>query len=162
MSATTTRGEEYAARFEAVNDEVIALVTSCTEEQWRLKCVDEERSAAVVAHHIAEVNGAFAGMVARLAAGETYTPKVSWEVIHETNAKHAREHADVGQTEVLELLRTNGAAIAQQLRGLADEGYDRIAGTFGDNELTVGQVTEFVVIGHTAEHLGSIRATVAG
>ena len=59
-------------------------------------------------------------------------------------------------------LHAVAAAIAQQLRGLADEGYDRIAGTFGDNELTVGQVAEFVVIGHTAEHLGSIRATLAG
>jgi hypothetical protein len=162
MVATTTRGEAYATRFEAVNEEVIALVAGCPDERWRLKCVNEERSVAVVAHHIAEVNGAFAGMVERLASGETYTPNVSWEVIHESNAKHAREHAAVGKEEVLEGLRANGAAIARQLRSLADEGYDRIAGTFGDNELTVGQVAEFVVIGHTAEHLGSIRATVAG
>lgn len=160
MTATTTRGEGYAARFEAVNDEVIALVEGCTDEQWRQRCLNEERTVGVVALHVAEVNGAFAGMVARLASGETYTPNVSWPEIHAANAQHASQNAGVEKAAALDGLRANGAAIARQLRGIADEGYDRFAGTYGGNDLTVAQVVEYVVVGHTAEHLESIRGTI--
>ena len=38
---------------------------------------------------------------------------------------------------------------------------DRVAGVFGGNEMTVNQVLEWVVIGHTADHLGTIRGTLA-
>ncbi len=162
MSTTTSRAAQYADQFAAVNDEVIALVTGCTGEQWRLRCVDEERSVAVVAHHIAEVNGAFTRMVERLASGSTYTPNTSMDEIHRQNAQHARAYAEVGKQEVLEGLQANGAAIVQQLRSIKDEQLDQIAGVFGGNELTLAKVIEYVVIGHTAAHLNSIRATVAG
>ena len=162
MTATTTRGTQYAAQFAAVNDEVIALVTGCTDEQWRLRCADEERSVAVVAHHIADVNAAFTRMVARLASGATYSPNTSMEEIDRNNAQHARDHAEVGKPEVLAGLRTSGSTIAQQLHELSDEQLDHIAGVFGGQELTMAKVIEYVVIGHTAAHLDSIRATVAG
>jgi uncharacterized damage-inducible protein DinB len=162
MSTTTTRAEEYAARFAAANDEVIALVVDCTEEQWRLRCVDEERSVAVVAHHIAEVNAAFTRMVARLARGQTYSPQTSMAEIDRQNAQHARDHAGVGKPEVLDGLRSSGEAIARQLAVLSDAQLDRVAGVFGGREMSVAQVVEYVVIGHTAAHLDSIRATVAG
>jgi hypothetical protein len=161
MSTTTTRAEQYAVQFAAVNDEVVELVTGCTDEQWRLRCADEERSVAVVAHHIADVNAAFTRMVARLASGTTYSPNTSMEEIDRNNAQHARDFAEVGKPEVLELLRTSGSAIEQQLRVLDDARLDQIAGVFGGNELTVAKVIEYVVIGHTAAHLNSIRATVA-
>ena len=45
------RAEQLAAQFETVNDEVIALVTECTDEQWRQPCASEEWSIGVVAHH---------------------------------------------------------------------------------------------------------------
>ena len=162
MSTTTTRAEQYAAQFAAANDEVIALVTGCTDEQWRLRCTDEERSVAVVAHHIADVNAAFTRMVARLASGTTYSPNTSMEEIDRNNARHALDYAEVGKPEVLAGLRTSGATIAQQLRDLSDEQLDHVAGVFGGQELTMAKVIEYVVIGHTAAHLNSIRATVAG
>jgi hypothetical protein len=161
MSTTTTRAERYAAQFAAVNDEVIALIEGCTDEQWRQRCADEERSVAVVAHHIAEVNAAFTGMVARLSSGATYTPNTSMEEIDRSNAQHARDFAGIGKPEVLAGLRSSGTTIAQQLRDLSDEQLDGIAGVFGGRELTVARVVEYVVIGHTAAHLTSIRATVA-
>lgn len=158
----TTRGEGYAAQFAAANDELIALVEGCTAEQWQQACFDEERSVAVVAHHVGEVNAAFAGMVARMGAGETYSPTANWDQIHEANAQHAREHAEVEKPEVLELLRKNGAAVVAQLRAVPDATYDQHAGNFGGNDMTVAQVTEYVVIGHTASHLASVKGTVAG
>ena len=101
MSTTITRAEQYAAQFAAANEEVIALVTGCTAEQWRRRCVDEERSVAAVAHHIADVNAAFTKMVARLASGATYTPNISMDEIDRSNAQHARDYAEVEKPEVL-------------------------------------------------------------
>lgn len=113
----------------------------------------------MLAHHSAEVNGAFAGLVARLGADETCSPKVSWDDIHRANAGHARANADVDRPTVLALLRERGGAVGRALRALGDDDLDRVAGTFGGNELTIAQVIEYVVIGHTAEHLARIRAT---
>lgn len=156
-----TRAEQFATQFETVNNDLIATVAGCTDEQWRQPCVDEDRTVGVVAHHVAAVYPAFAGIVKALATGETLPPRSSMEVVHRSNAQHARDYAAAGQPETLAALRVNGAAIAQQLRRLGDEQLDRTAGGFGERELRVAQVVEWVVIGHTREHLASIRATVA-
>jgi hypothetical protein len=157
----TTQAEQLTTRFEALNDEIIAAVTACTDAQWRESCAVEGWSVAVVAHHIAEVQQAFARMVGRLAAGETFTPGSSMDQVHESNAQHARDYAAVGKPETLEALREGRDTIAGLLRGLDDAELDRIAGVFGGNELSVAQVVEYVVIGHAAEHLASLRATIA-
>jgi hypothetical protein len=162
MTSSISRAEEYAARFEAINNEVIGLVTECTDEQWRQPCVNEERPVGVVAHHIGTVHSDFIWIVERVASGQTFSPNASMDVVHESNAQHAREHAEVGKQETLDALRTNGAALARSIRSLRDEQIDQIAGTFGGNELTVAQVLEYIVLGHAAEHLGSIRSTITG
>ncbi len=158
--STSQRSEELARQFEAVNSEISELIASCSDVQWHQVCASEGWQLNVVAHHIAEVQQAFAGMVEKLANGETYTPTISMARIDESNAQHAREHADASKAETLELLQASQSAISRQLRDLNDDDLDRVAGTFGGNELTVSQVVEFVVIGHPAEHLASMRATV--
>lgn len=155
-----TRLDNYAARFEATNNDLIATVEGCPDEQWRQLCEDGGRPVGVVAYHVAATNEAFARMLGALAAGQTYSPKISMEVIHGHNAQQARDHADVGKPEVLDGLRQQGAAILQALRRLDDGQLDQVAGTFGDNELRVAQVIEYVVIGHTREHLDSIRTAI--
>ncbi len=156
-----TRADEFAAQFEAVNDEIMATVTGCTDEQWRQPCASEGWSLGVVAHHIAVVHRDFIGLVEALAAGETRSPGSSMEAVHRSNAQHARDYAAVGKPETLDALRTHGAAITQLLHSLGDEQLDRTAGVFGERELSVAQVVEWIVIGHAGEHLASIRATIA-
>jgi uncharacterized protein YndB with AHSA1/START domain len=159
-AATTARVERFAAQFQAVNDDIIAIVDTCTDEQWRQACVNEGRSVGVVAHHVAVVHRDFTRIIEALAAGATHSPRSSMEDVDRGNARHARAHAAVGQAETLDVLRTNGAALTHLLRGLGDEHLDRVAGVFGGHELTVAQVVEWVVIGHAREHLASIRATI--
>ncbi len=155
------RVEQLAAQFEAVNDELIESVTRCTDEQWRQPSASERWPVGVVAHHVAAVNGGFARFVEKLAAGETYSPTTSMDEIHKSNAQHARDYAEVGKPEVLDALQTNGAAVARALRSLDEEQLGHTAGVFGGQEMTVARVVEYVVVGHTAEHLASIRATIA-
>lgn len=157
----TTRAEGRAAQFKAVNDEAIATVTACSEAQWHQPCAGEGWSVGVVAHHIAVVHRDLAALLAALAAGERRSPAGSMEDVHRGNEQHARDHAAVGKPETLDALRTNGTAILQPLGSLDDEQLDRTAGVFGGRELTVAQVIEWIVIGHAASHLASIRETLA-
>ncbi len=159
----TTRVEQLAAQFAAVNHELSALIIGCTDDQWRQPCVDEARTVGVVAHHAAIVQQeSFTGMVALLVAGETYTPNTSMAEVDQSNAQQAREQAAAGKAEILDILHASAATIAQHLRSLDDAQLGRIAGTFGGHDLTVAQVIEMVVIGHVGMHLASIRATVVG
>ena len=125
------------------------------------ECDPDGRPVGVVAQHLAVVQDAFVGMVETLAAGTTFSPRSSMEEVHEINAQHAREYAEVGKPETLTVLRESNATMAQLLHSLDDEQLDRTAGVFGGRELSVAQVVEWIVIGHAKEHLASIRATVA-
>ena len=156
----TDRIEQLKAQFESLNADVITMTEGCTDEQWLTPSTAESWTVAALAHHVAIVNTGFAGMVERLAAGDTYTPNISMDKIHDENATHAREFASVGKAEVLDELRSGGSAVVAALENLIDEDLDRHAGVFGGNPLTVGQVFEYVVIGHTAEHCGSMKATL--
>jgi hypothetical protein len=156
----TTRVEQLAAELEALNEQVIALVMGCSSAQWQQPCGPDERPFGVVAHHIAEVNRDFAAIVAVLAAGGTYSPASSLDDVQAENARHAQAHQAVGRAQTLELLRANGAEMAQLLRTLDDAQLERVAGTFGGHQLTVQQVVEWIVIGHTREHLASLQAAI--
>jgi uncharacterized damage-inducible protein DinB len=160
MGTMTTQAEQLAAQFEAANNDVIAAVTGCTDAQWRQTSASEGWSVAVVAHHIAIVNRDFLWIVTRLGAGEVLSPRSSMDEVHQSNAQHARDFAAVGKPETLDALRENGATVAQAIRGLSDAQLERTAGVFGGRELSTTQVVEWIVIGHTREHLASIRATI--
>jgi hypothetical protein len=154
------RAQQIKAQFESVNAEVISMAQGCTDEQWRAPAAGENWPVAVVAHHIAVVNSGFAAMVNHLVEGNTYTPDTSMDEIHRQNAEHAREYANVGKQEVLDKLMSSGAAVVAALGKLEDRDLDRSAGVYGGNPLSVGQVVEYIVIGHTSEHGGSIRSTL--
>ncbi len=157
----TTRAEEFAATFEATNNDLIATVEECSDAQWRMPCVDDGRSVGVVAHHVTVVYPDFARILKKLAAGAVLPPRGSMDTVHESNARHAQEYTAVGTRETLDALRQNGTEVAQLLRSLSEEQLDGIAGIFGGRELSTAQVVEWIVIGHSKEHLASIRATVA-
>lgn len=154
-----SRGADYAAQYAVVNDELIAAIEGWPDERWRQPSAGEGWPVGVVAHHVAETAGAFAGMLGRFAAGETYTPDISMERIHQWNADHAASHAEIGKADVLAALRTQGDAVMAALHALDDARFDQPAGVYGGNPLAVSQVVEYVVLGHAREHLASILAT---
>jgi hypothetical protein len=156
-----TLAEQLALKFEAINAEAISIVEECTGEQWRRPAASEGWPVGVVAHHIAEVHQDFVGLLEALASGQARSPGDSMEGVDQSNARHAHDYAAVGKPETLDALRANGAAVARLLRGFGDAQLGRAAGVFGGRELSVAQVAEWIVIGHAAEHLASLRATLA-
>jgi hypothetical protein len=159
---TRTRADELAAQFEAVNNEIVDVVSGCSADQWQRLTESEKWPVGVVAHHVSQVQGFAAGALAGLTAAETPPVALTGQGIEENNARHARDFAGVGQPETLAALRENGAALARAIRGLDSEHLARSAFAFDGQELTAEQVVEGAVIGHFQEHLESIRATVDG
>ena len=49
----TDRATLLSERFLQVYDDVLAVVEQCLDDQWKMVCVEEGESVAVVIHHIA-------------------------------------------------------------------------------------------------------------
>jgi uncharacterized damage-inducible protein DinB len=152
------RAESLAEQFEAVNGELIAAVEAASDEDWKRTCQGEGWSVAVTAHHIASSNNAVAGFVQAIATGQQIPP-ITMEMIDQGNAQHALEYANCSREETLELLRDGGAQTVKRLRGLSDEQLDRTAvfAAMDNAELSAQQFAEMILIGHSKQHLQSIR-----
>jgi hypothetical protein len=160
MSAHTDR---YLTQFQAANDAMIAFVTACDDEDWQRLSTNEGWTVAAIAHHVAVRNGFAAGMIRRLIGGSSEVLRMSPTELHAENAIHAQEFASVSRLETLDLLHTNGELFVQSLQLIdSEELLDRTAEIFDGRELSVAFLIENVVIGHCANHLDSIRATIAG
>ncbi len=83
------------------------------------------------------------------------------EMLHEANARHAREHAGCTKEETIALHRKGAAAAAAVVRGLSDDQLT-VSGTLlaGGPAMTVEQAIRRVLIRHVDDHFGSIKKTV--
>ncbi len=154
------RSTRFAAQFEAVNDDMIALVEGCSDEGWRRICPSEGWSVGVVAHHVASVLPAFHDFVEKIAIGNQLSPRVSLDSVNENNVKHAHDFADVGKVDVLDLLTTHGPRVVRLLQVLSEEQLERTTSAFGGQERSLAQLVEMVVVGHSRMHLASMRAAM--
>ena len=157
--AMTTRAEALAEQVAAANDEFIATVEACSADEWRRPCEDEDRTVGVVAHHVAVVHEGLGQLVGAVAQGQA-VPTISLAALHAMNARHARDHADVGQAETLEALRRHADGLARVVRGLSDEQLGLTTPALGGREMRVAQIVERVIIGHPRQHLAGIRAAL--
>jgi hypothetical protein len=157
------RAQELAAAFEQANDEVIASIEGCSDEQLRTVCNGEGWPVVVAAHHLALSYPAIFGMVMQIANREPIESFTS-EDLDRLNAHHAEEHANVSREEALDLLRRKGAAAAAGVRTLSDEQLDRSAALalIGGQTWSAAQLIEGALIGHPKDHGGSIKAALAG
>ncbi len=161
-NVSSARAEQYVTQFEAVNTDFVSTVSGCTDRHWQRQTANEGWPVEVVAHHLAEVYGTFAGLFGSLATGNSNAPTFTGEMIDENNANHARTHAEAAQQETLDLSQTNAAAVVGALRNLRDDQFDDTAFIIDGNPLSAAQVVELALIAHIGEHLASIRATSIG
>jgi hypothetical protein len=152
------RTKELVERFTAFNNDFIAFVENCTDEDWQKVCEVEQWAVAVVAHHVAAGHFGAINFVKMIVAGEAI-PEITMEVIDQMNAQHAREHAHCTQEEVLTLLRENGSAFAGYLEGLSEADLDRTGylATIG-GDVSAQQLIEMFILQSGGEHLDSMKA----
>ena len=154
------KGEAFAKQFEAKAQEVSSTIERVSDADWKKVTAAEKWSVGVVAHHIAGSHQGLSGVVKMLADGKG-GPGINMDMIHTGNAKHAQEFANVSKADTLALHKSNAAAAATMLRGIADGDFDRTGVVLnGMPPMSAGQLAGGLLLGHMEEHLGSIRATV--
>jgi len=97
--------------------------------------------------------------LARAIANGRAVTDITWEVVAQLNANHAREHAGVTKAAALELLRRNSHEAAAAVRRFTDDELDRAAPfslSFGA-PVTAQFVIEDHALRHSWHHLARIR-----
>ena len=156
--------QDFAAEFEAAQDEFINLVESLTDAEWRMvgqnypkriNDEDEGRPVGVIAHHVAsDAPWIMQRIQATVAGGQP--PRFD---IQKKNAEHARDQAEATRDEVLRLLRENRAPIAASLREIPDDKLE-VAQDSPVGPMTLAFRIQAVLIGHIKMHQGSIEAAI--
>lgn len=156
----SARAESLAKQFEAKAAEATAILGKLSDADWKKMTEAEKWTVAVTAHHMAGAHEPIAGILKTVAAGQSI-PNFTMDMLHEANAKHAREYAGCTKAETLALHQKGVATAAAAVRALSDAELDR-SGTVltGVPAMTAQQVVEGVLINHITEHLGSIRKAV--
>jgi uncharacterized damage-inducible protein DinB len=153
------RAQALAEQFEQANNEAIAAIEGCSDEQWRRHVESGNRSVGVVMHHVAIAHPVIAEWVTAAARGQDVG--VEEARVDQFNAQHAREQANCTKAETLALLRRNGEAAAHVVRDLDDSQLDSSATIItGMPPMTAQQVSERILIGHVCGHLATIQTAI--
>ena len=158
------RAESLAVRIEEGAAGLAAFAEGLSDAEWRTPISaggKDRRSVGVVVHHVASVYPIEIDL-ARAIAGGTAVTDVTWEVVAELNAKHAKDQAGVTKPAALDLLRKNSRQAAAAVRAFTDEELDRAA-PFSLSyaaPVTAQFVVEDHAVRHSWHHLARIRATV--
>ena len=101
--------------------------------------------------------------LARSIAGGNAVADVTWQIVAELNANHAREHPTVTKAAALDLLRRNSRQAAEAVRAISDEDLDRAApvSLSFNAPVTAQFVVEDHAVRHSWHHLARIRTALA-
>ena len=156
----SARAESLAKQFEAKAAEATALFGKLSDADWKKVTAAEKWTVGVTAHHMAGAHEPIAGIVKTIASGQAM-PHFTMDMLHESNAKHARDFANCTKAETVALHQKGTAAAAATVRSLSDAELDRSGVVLtGMPAMTTHQIVENVLINHITDHLGSIQKTV--
>jgi hypothetical protein len=160
--ATSLRSARLAERLERNAADLADFARTLTDAEWRMATPGDGRTVGVIVHHVATVYPLEVHLAQMMAAG-TDIVGVTWATVHDMNAAHAAEHAEVGQADALALLAEHSAAAAEAIRGFSDEDLDRSVkvSLYGDAELTSQFMLEDHAVRHSRHHLAALRTAVA-
>jgi hypothetical protein len=154
------RAEALATRLEQGAAGLAAYAKALSDTDWRAK-VKDGRTVGVIIHHVASVYPIEMDLARTIASGKAVTG-VTWEVVADMNAEHAREHAGVKKAEALDLLQRNSKQAAEAVRAFSDEELDRAApfSLSFDAPVTAQFVIEDHALRHSWHHLARIRSAL--
>ena len=156
------RAESLAARIEQGAAGLATFAEGLSDAEWGTPTSPtDRRTVGQIVNHVALVYPIEVDLARAIASGNAVTD-VTWQVVAELNAGHAREHAQVTKAEALELLRTNSRQAADRVRAFNDEELDRAAPfslSFGA-PVTAQFVVEDHAVRHSWHHLARIRTAV--
>jgi hypothetical protein len=135
-------------------------VQSLSDEDWKKSCQWEAWPVGVTAHHLGAAHFAIQGMLGMIIKGEDLPP-LTMDQINAKSKQDAQAHLDCSQSEVLELLRNNGAKLAAFVAGLSDEDLDRQGSmpAFG-GDVSAEQLIEYVIFQSASQHFDSMNTAI--
>jgi len=155
------RSNALADRLEQGARALATFASALTEDEWQTRVPKDGRKVGVIVHHVASVYPIEIELAQTLAAGKPVVG-VTWDVVHQMNAGHAKEQDAVTKEEALDLLQRNSAAAAAAIRALSDEQLDRAAplSLNSDAPLTCQFMLEDHAVRHSYHHLAGIQAAL--
>ncbi len=152
------RTNVLAERLELGARALAAFASELTDEQWQTRVPKDGRKVGVIVHHVATVYPLEIQLAQRLAEGKP-VEGVTWDVVHQMNAGHARENDAITKKAALELLRQNSKAAADAIRALDDEELDGVApvSLYSNAPLTCQFMLEDHAVRHSYHHLALLR-----
>src|SRR5580765_8313280 len=115
------RAESLASRIEEGAAGLAAFAEGLSDAEWGTPVsATDRRTVGQIVNHVALVYPIEVDLARAIAKGNAVTD-VTWQVVAEVNAGHAREHANVTKAEALDLLRSNSRQAADAVRGFSDE-----------------------------------------
>jgi hypothetical protein len=157
------RAELLANRIEEGAAGLAAFAEQLSEAEWQTPVSPtDRRSIGIIVHHVAAVYPIEIQLAQAIASGKSIAD-VTWEVVADLNANHAREQGHVTKAAALELLRKNSREAAAAVRAFTDEELDGAAAfslSFGA-PVTAQFVIEDHALRHSWHHLAHIRRALS-
>jgi hypothetical protein len=155
------RIEALATTLETGAEALASLASAMTPAEWDTRLPRDGRKIGVVVHHVASLYPLEIELAQKLAAGGALSG-VTWDDVHEMNARHAREHDGVSPDQAIALLRKNAAAAAGAIRALTEGELDEVApnSLYGGAPLTCQFMLEDHAVRHSFHHAERIRAAL--
>src|SRR5262245_29851754 len=117
------RTNALAERLEKGANALADFASALTDAEWQASVPADGRKIGVIVHHVATVYPWEIQLAQSLAAGKP-VEGVTWDLVHQMNAEHARANDAVSKDSALQLLRRNSALAAAAIRELSDDQLD--------------------------------------
>ncbi len=152
------RADALAERIEQGAQALATFAQTLTDAEWKKAVPRDGRTCGVIVHHVASMYPIEVDLAKTLASGKPIAG-LTWDAVHEINAKHAKEKADVTKAEALDFLKRNSQAAVAAVRALSDTELDRAAPVSlnFDAPLTCQYFVEEHALRHSFHHLARMR-----
>ena len=157
-----SRASALADRIEQGANGLAAYAEKLSDKDWNAKVhARDGRTVGVIVHHVASVYPIEVDLAKTIAGGKAVSG-VTWEVVADMNAKHAKDNAKVSKADAIKLLRQNSKAAADAVRQMSDAELDRAApfSLSFDAPVTAQFVIEDHALRHSWHHLARIKAAL--
>lgn len=157
------RAEALAKRIEQGAAQLAAYTDNLSDAEWKtpINPARDGRPLNVIVHHVASVYPVEIQLAQAIGSGKDMSD-VTWDVVANMNAGHAKENANVSKADALDLLRKNSSDAASAVRAMTDEQLDTAApfGLSFSAPVTSQFVIEDHALRHSWHHLARIKETL--
>lgn len=137
--------------------EVIDVAESCSDDQWKMTCANDERTVGVVFDHIAKGNPQVVEWMAEFLSGRPVA--ITPEILDGRNADHARRAANRPRAETVHDLKTGSVSTSHAIRSLTESQLHQSQEFGWAGRQEVAWVAS-AALRHPRGHLKSIRETL--